>query len=52
MYITKYYTFELYPWGGGGAAKQWLVDEEGMLDLSFLHIVMDFTACSCMCMVC
>ena len=22
MYITKYYTFELYPWGGGGAAKQ------------------------------
>lgn len=39
MYITKYYTFELYPWGGGGAAKQWLVDEEGMLDLSFYTLL-------------
>ena len=37
MYSTKYYfiTFELYPWGGGGATKRCLVAEEGMLDVSF-----------------
>ena len=39
MYSIKYYTFELYPWGGGGAAKQCLVAEEGMLDLSFYTLL-------------